>query len=126
MTEATLKGALVTKIREQIPGAMVFRHEDHFTAGIPDISVTWRYRTSWWEVKFANPNFKSLGIQELTMLRLSRAGIANYIIYRELNRCQTVHIVEPSNLIIWEAAGSSTMGFNHSWVIEKLKEIHGV
>ena len=125
MTEATLKGALVKAIRERMPGIVVFRHEDHFTSGIPDLSITWRGKTSWWEVKFANPRFASKGIQELTMLRLSNVGIANYLIYRLLNEHKTVHIVSPQNLRVWEALGPSTMGFDHQWVIDRIKEIHG-
>ena len=54
MTEATLKAALRKAILKRVPKAVVYRHEDHFTAGIPDLSVTLPPRTVWIEVKFAN------------------------------------------------------------------------
>jgi len=51
MIESDLKRGLVKALRG-IPGAVVYRHEDQFTAGMPDISVTKRGRVVWIEVKF--------------------------------------------------------------------------
>ena len=51
MNESQFKAAVCKSIRKQLPGAVVFRHEDRLTAGIPDISVTWHGRTVWLEAK---------------------------------------------------------------------------
>ena len=51
MIESDLKRGLVKALRK-IPGAVVYRHEDQFTAGMPDISITKRGRVVWIEVKF--------------------------------------------------------------------------
>jgi hypothetical protein len=72
VTEAYLKGRLVRAFREDLPGCVVFRHEDMRTAGIPDISVTWHGRTRWIEVKLDRPGSRSkvTAIQRLTLERL--------------------------------------------------------
>ena len=80
MNEASLKQALVALMRAELAPFVIFRHEDRITSGIPDISVTGNRHTSWWEVKFANPDFKCPGIQELTALRLAAAGHACFFV----------------------------------------------
>ena len=74
MNENTIKDELVKRLRRAAPRFVVFRHEDRFTAGIPDISMTGRGATSWWEVKYLNPRLHSYGLQELTMKRLASPG----------------------------------------------------
>jgi len=81
VTEATLTRALVKVLRAGLPGAVVIKHADRFTAGVPDLSVTWGGRTTWLEVKYANPRLLSRGIQDLTMRGLARAGSAYYVVY---------------------------------------------
>lgn len=72
MTEATLKGELCTLIRAHLRGSVVFRHEDLFTAGIPDVSVTWK-TTTWLEAKLG-PRIRSRGVQEERMREIERQG----------------------------------------------------
>lgn len=50
-SERILKAALCRRLRT-LPGVVVFRHEDRFTGGIPDISVSRDWKTVWIEVKF--------------------------------------------------------------------------
>jgi hypothetical protein len=123
-TEGHLKEALVKKLRE-VPSFVILRHEDSSTSGIPDISVTGRGATSWWEVKYGRPEFTSKGIQELTMLRLSRAGIANYIIYRETadGKTKQVSIARPANLHTKES-WDTVLGFDHDWVVNEILLYH--
>lgn len=86
--EARLKGLLVKAIRAQLPGAVVYRHEDTFTAGIPDVSVTWEGVTSWWEVK-AEPLGRTstpTALQLRELERLSRHTVAGLLTYRERKR----------------------------------------
>lgn len=61
MNEATCKAALVKLLRKSIVplGGIVYRHEDSFTGGIPDISVNLNGETVWAEVKLDRPGRKS-------------------------------------------------------------------
>lgn len=57
MNEATAKAALCKVLRAAVrpAGGVVYRHEDTFTGGIPDISVNLDGRTVWAEVKLNRP-----------------------------------------------------------------------
>lgn len=125
MNEAELKSRLMEYLRRSFPGYVIFRHEDKITSGIPDISVTGSELTTWMEVKYANPKFASKGIQELTMLRLSLASSAFYVVYYEKNKERRTYIVEPQDIgrsiDLWT---NSTEGFDHSWVVAFIKERH--
>jgi hypothetical protein len=82
MSEADLKNDLVQKMRKHLTGFVIFRHEDHRTSAIPDISVTGYRRTTWLEVKFADPSFDSPELQHLRMRQLEACGFgAWYVIY---------------------------------------------
>jgi hypothetical protein len=50
MTESKWTSQFVKSLRQH-PGFVVLKHSDRFTAGVPDISVTYRDRTLWLEVK---------------------------------------------------------------------------
>lgn len=67
--EAKYRADFVKSIRLSIPSALVFRHEDIRTAGIPDISISRGGRTVWVETK-AN-KFESKGLQFENLRRLS-------------------------------------------------------
>jgi hypothetical protein len=60
-TEATYKAALCKILRNRLPAdrSRVYRHEDQFTGGIPDISITAGGFTIWVEVKLDRPGRKS-------------------------------------------------------------------
>jgi hypothetical protein len=125
MNEATLKAELVKIARAAMNGYVIIRHEDRGTYGIPDISATGNGKTSWWEAKFANPDFNSKGIQDLTMLRLANVGLARYIIYEiTKEKDKFVHIVHPRDLAKWRESGEMSVGFDHLWVISKIKEVN--
>lgn len=124
MTEGTLKDAMVKKLRELLPGYVIIRHEDRFTAGIPDISITHNKRTSWWEVKFADPTFTSSGQQELTMLRLSTHGHAHYIVMDARQDRKRTWILTVEEFKTWPGEGSVREGFDYSWIAEEVKVLH--
>lgn len=131
MLESQPKAGLVKLARATLQGFVVQRHEEHFTHGVPDISVMGLQRASWWEVKLAQPDetgrlvFKSKGIQELTMLRLSVAVMAWHIVYSiDNDESKRVHIVQPSKLSQWESSPYSAKGFNHKYVVEFMLRAH--
>jgi len=57
MKESDCKAALVKILRGCLPAAdsRVYRHEDAWTGGIPDISITFMGKTLWVEVKLDRP-----------------------------------------------------------------------
>ena len=123
--ESGLKSALMRQIKIGLPGFVALRHEDVRTSGIPDLSLTRYGRTSWWEFKHAAPNFVSSGIQELTMLRLATAGRAWYVVWHEYGSLKETLIVRPKNLKALTPE-ASCMKFNHLFVIEFMRKVHGV
>lgn len=80
MDEAGLKRDLVHSLKENLPGCTVIRHEDKSTAGIPDISITWRDKTVWVEVKYDRPSAHAKTTQrQLLMLRRLKGFLLTYI-----------------------------------------------
>lgn len=69
MIETQFTSKLVKALREGLgPDAIIFKHADGFTAGIPDITVTYRGYTMWIEAKLAN-NPKIFEPLQLALLR---------------------------------------------------------
>lgn len=123
--ESSLKSAFMAQLHKDLPAYIAIRHEDVRTAGIPDLSITARNITSWWEFKHGTPKFKSSGIQELTMLRLAQAGFARYIIWledRDGSNKQTL-IVQPSQLSTLQAE-RHCLGFNHAFLTDFIQGVH--
>lgn len=68
MTETQFCRKLTHALRERLgPGHVVLKHADGYTAGIPDISITWGRDTLWIEVKLAS-NPKLFEPLQLAML----------------------------------------------------------
>lgn len=118
-TEARLTQALLAEAR--LKGFVSIKRNDHSTSGIPDATITGLGRTCWIEVKYANPSFKSHGLQELTACRLALAGLCIYVIYDGPRN--TVSIVAPKDLGQWREATQKAEGMNHSWVVEQIREL---
>lgn len=78
MNEASLSRTLCQRLRRELPGAVVFKHNDLSTAGVPDISVTWGGITVWLEVK-RGERITGRGVQRETMRRLMQVGRAYYV-----------------------------------------------
>lgn len=85
MNETKLKTKLVKFLRKNLENSIVFRHEDIFTAGIPDISVTHNGTTLWMEVKHVTPQkpFKSTGLQKHTACQLEKYGKCIFVVFEE-------------------------------------------
>jgi len=76
MNEATLKRALMVQLRAAMPGAVLWRIEDKFSGGRPDILIVWQGRVACVEVKMDRPGRKGKRepLQALTLQRLENAG----------------------------------------------------
>jgi hypothetical protein len=125
VSEADLKSALCSLMREQLRGFVVFRHEDRRTSGVPDISVTGFGRTMWIEVKYANPYLGDIALQRERMKQLSAAGSAYYVIYHQIGSLSRTLIVEPRQLDEWkENSTRFAVGINHRLVVDFIREMH--
>ena len=92
-TESTVTRSLLTYIRKNLPQAVVIKHSDQFTAGIPDFSISLNGITSWYEIKIVRRAVKRIekisdlrkrcisGPQAITMSRLSYEATAFFIIF---------------------------------------------
>lgn len=68
MNEGKFTAKLLKHLRQAMPEAVIFKHADKYTAGIPDFSITLDGITTWWEVKrYPRPLDK---IQRETLRRL--------------------------------------------------------
>jgi len=109
MNEAQFKGKLVKKLRSALPSLVIFRHEDMFTAGIPDLSVTRpgfpNPATLWLEAKIT-PSYKISGIQDRTLWRLG----GYYILYNNKSSDYTVALPRTGE-VIFEGTFLGLLGF---------------
>lgn len=120
--EASLKSSLRDAFKSTIPMAVVLRHEDRFTAGIPDFSVTAAKRTVWLEVKHGTPDFDSPGVQELMCTRLARNGYCWYVVYEERNLQLKTLIIEPRKIATREPQ-EWCEGFDHQFVANFVRAV---
>ena len=85
MKESTLQHDLAQHLRANFPGAVVLVHADRYTAGIPDMSVTYHGFTLWLEIKHVTPDklLNTTDIQRQTCIDLAAHGDCLYVIYEE-------------------------------------------
>ena len=131
MTEQTIKRALMAAIKKLTPEAVALRHEDLYSAGIPDLSYSLNGRTSWWEVKYADPRLVSKGVQRHLCSRLDAASLCRYIIYQQgiaKKRPRAIRVVRPDDLDCWNVAGDvvTTGSFQPRDLIAYIAAQHGV
>jgi len=132
MTETQLKAKLTKTLRASLNNAVIFRHEDQFTSGVPDISVTWEGFTTWLEVKLAKPTIRGKGIQKYTAQTLAENGRCWYVVYlveKAMIGCISLHstyIVNPKAVIAgdWMLSPNFVVGFNHEFVADFIRRTH--
>lgn len=90
MTEGTIKQQLCRYLRKRLRDSVVIRHEDKSHGGVPDISVTYRGRTFWLEVKLVTKGSHLAGVtrqqralgRALQFATQGRAAVVVYSDYR--------------------------------------------
>jgi hypothetical protein len=82
VTESSLVKELEKALRIEMPGCAVLKHNDASTAGIPDLSVTWRGHTAWLEVKFDRPGSRA-SVSALQRIALRKLG--GYLVWYALS-----------------------------------------
>jgi len=125
VNEKELKSKLVKKIRTGLRGVVVFRHEDQWTAGIPDISVTLR-GTCWIEVKYIREGKKleMRGIQLLTCQNLADNGKCFVLIYEDTYFGPKTHIISPYDVEEFREMVTThpfSDGYDHDAVVNYLR-----
>jgi hypothetical protein len=120
--ETYLKKKFMEVARERLRGFVCQRLEIPTISGWPDIVIAGMNYTSWHEFKFADPDFDSTGIQELTMNRLARASYARYVIYIE--EPKGIRIVHPKDFAQWATSGVYREGWDHEWVAFSIYQAH--
>lgn len=125
MTEGDLKRKLCKAVAQAMPGAVIFRHEDKFSAGVPDVSITWGGVTTWWEVKFEplGQTSRPTKLQLYTLERLAKQGHAGLILYRERKR------EGGKNSHVWLADNDQDTvktipGYDHGTVARLINKVH--
>jgi len=113
MKESGITSRLVKVIPSVMPGAIVFKHFDVSTDGIPDLSVTWGRKTLWAEIKYMNGLTRE--VQVVTMKRLAQMGRAWYVRF-------TVDTEDQKIILIYSPlapdAPYSRLGWDAVWVAE--------
>jgi hypothetical protein len=127
--EAQYKGQLGLQFKTDLPKAVWQRHEDHFTYGIPDISITVLGHTTWLEGKVLAPRLKSKRIQEVQLLKLSNQGRAWYIIWDLRDKIPLTRIVHPRDVLnrqfLKDLHDERTYtGIDHRSVVEFIRSTH--
>jgi hypothetical protein len=127
MKESTLVTQLKKALMTGLPGAVVFKHHDAITAGIPDLSVTWRGSTTWLEVKYNTTRIRPL--QHNTLLRLERQGRAFYVIYRPARPAimgPCVQLILPSEFGNFPKGYATLTAeqFNHAAIVITIRSLH--
>lgn len=128
--ENKLKAKVIELGRQAQPSWVWLPFQDRFKSGIPDLWVTGNNVTSIWEFKYADPDFESPGIQELTMKRLSaQCHRAYYIIFdaRDPDRTST-RIIPPMGIKEWDKYPFlwASRGFDFNGVVETIAMTHQV
>lgn len=107
MNEASIKAKIVAHLKKEIPMACVLRHEDAFTAGIPDISINFR-GTYWLEVKYLRAGETQSKMREhfdllqlATCRWLEAQAHCDYFLAYHLGKVLHSVIVSPLDLSVW-------------------------
>lgn len=130
-SETDLVQALVPALEFVLPKSIVFKHKDGATAGIPDISISWK-RTQWLEVKATEKadrieHHKYWGLQLLTCRRLEHVSRnCLFVIYFKVNGVQSTSVYLPHWLSdkceITGVPEAAFPGYDHHGVAQFLKE----
>lgn len=96
MTETQFTSKLVRALKDHLgPDFVIFKHADGYTAGIPDISISFGQRTLWIEAKLKN-NPKIFEPLQIAMLRKMDG---HYVIWDTKTRlgCRFSYVIAPDS-----------------------------
>jgi hypothetical protein len=133
LTEVTVRRRLMRQLQTQIPDALAIRYEDRYTRGIPDLSISWRGQTSFWEIKYADPHCVTSKVQHYLCDQLDTHGFhCRYIIFqrgipkRSHPRPRQIRIVKPTDFDHWAHLGLvvSDGRFDYDALVDHIEQVH--
>lgn len=129
MTESALQSACLRRLRANLQGAVILKHNDPFISGIPDVSVSLNV-VSWIEFKAGAKIKWKNDLQWLTCQRLAKATRRCWVVfYREgLDGDRMTYIIPATNVDRrgnFNAADAEMVaGFDHGFVYNFLRKVH--
>jgi hypothetical protein len=116
VTERTLTTDLMHYLTIRYPRAAILKHSDRFTSGIPDLTISVKGHTTWFEIKYVRKGSsleKELQpLQKFTCRQLWTATERCWIVaYFEATR--SIGIFAPHNL---DEARLTAVGYDHTLV----------
>ena len=130
VTEVTVRRDLKKALQARLPNAMILRHEDLYTSGIPDLSVRYAGQTSWWEGKYADPHCKTTRIQQHTCTQLNLQGFyCGYIVFRREHKGKwprQIWVASPDAFTNWKTTGLviSEGSFDYDALVDYISRTH--
>ena len=133
LTETTVRRALMRQLQIDLPDALPLRHEDLFTKGIPDLSLSYAGHTSWWECKYTATNqCATTKVQRYLCEQLDLRGfLCRYIIFRRGHNGKwprEIRVVKPHDVhgTAWRHVGRtiSTGAFDYAALVRYIQEEH--
>jgi hypothetical protein len=105
MNESNIVQKTIKDLKRLLPGAVIHKHNDLSTAGIPDISINYRMRTTWVEVKYVRAaETKSKFVKHFDKLQLasnillSRHAPTFYLVAYETDAGTKAFLYQPDYL----------------------------
>jgi hypothetical protein len=92
MTESDYTQLLLRALRQRLPRAVTFKLSDRYTAGVPDLTTTYKRCTNWYEAKKIDSRHVHEGcalvkpsrdVPELQWETLRRLGRGHLIVYTD-------------------------------------------
>lgn len=126
--EAALKSAFTKELKLQLPDFLVLHYA---TAGAPDREIVGNGVTTRYECKHGTPSFASSDIQELFCMRLAVQAHCRYVVWQSKadGSSPRTLIVKPVMIhrrIGWRLEPETfCVGFNHRWLVDYVRELHG-
>ena len=118
------------QLQTDLPDALPLRHEDKFTKGVPDLSISYGGHTSWWEIKYADPYIQSSKLQRYMCEQLDQRGfLCRYLIFRRGQADKwkrQIRAVKPHDFAHWRTLGYqvSAGAFDFRALVRYIQERH--
>jgi hypothetical protein len=117
-------------LQQHLPDALPVRHEDQYTAGVPDLSLSYAGCTSWWELKYADPSIQSSKLQRYMCDQLDTRGFScRYLIFRRGHNGKwprEIRVCPPRDFPHWRSLGRviSSGAFDYVALVRYIQETH--
>jgi len=120
MTENKLLAPCLKLMRTELNDFVILKHADGYTSGVPDVSVSGRGFTTWWEFKHGPAIKWENALQKRTCQKLAALGTACFVVlYEESAYTRRTVILSPDDVEV-----AATAGFDHQFIVNFVRTIH--